>query len=79
MAAPQIANLIDGNHSVGFDSSSFRNMQPEEKPFSPFERREFWPVSEEDLEYLRGEPAPLKIMYEVAIERLRKHWGIAKW
>jgi len=38
------------------------------KSFSPFDRPEgFVQVSEEDMEYLRGEPAPLKITVPVTI------------
>lgn len=40
------------------------------EPFSPFDRPAsgFYPVTHEDLELLRGEPAPLKIMYPIKIE-----------
>lgn len=42
-----------------------------ENKFDPFARPSdsVYPVSEEDMEYLRGEPVPLKITIPVEIER----------
>lgn len=38
------------------------------KSFNPFERQPFVEVSKEDLEYLKGEPAPLQITIPIKIE-----------
>lgn len=39
-----------------------------EKPFNPFERQSLFIISEQDAEYLKGEPAPLKVLVPVTIE-----------
>lgn len=45
-------------------------MDPETKKWSPFDRdSDVTLVSEEDMEYLRGEPAPLKITIPIVIEK----------
>lgn len=38
-------------------------------PYNPFYARTFQRISEEDMEYLRGEPAPLMITIPVVIEK----------
>lgn len=38
-----------------------------EHPYSPYERHDYQHVSEKDMEYLRGTPAPLKITVPVTI------------
>lgn len=40
-----------------------------EKPFNPFERQSFLVISEQDAELLKGEPAPLKVLVPVTIEK----------
>jgi hypothetical protein len=38
------------------------------KPFDPFERQSFFVISDEDMELLNKEPAPLKVLVPVTIE-----------
>lgn len=48
--------------------------QCDQHPYSPFGRHDFHPVSKEDMKYLIGMPAPLKITVPITIEKPEEKW-----
>ncbi len=53
---------VDPRFGKPVDGSPIHNyIEDAQEPWSPFGRHDFHPVSEADMEYLKGEPVPLAI------------------